>query len=187
MVSTASRSRALMVWVAPKSRAQSSFVLSVSTAMIFLAPTRAAPAIAASPTPPQPITATVSSRVTAPVLIAAPMPAITPQPSSPATAGSAAESTLVHCPSCTRVLSANAPMPKRRGQLGAVGQRHLLGGVEGVEAQMRAAALAGAALPAHRAPVQDHEVAGLDVGDARRRPTRRCPRPHGPAGTGIRR
>ena len=100
-----------MVWVAPNSRAQSSFLLSVSTAMIRLAPTSAAPAMAASPTPPQPITATVSSRVTAPVLIAAPMPAITPQPSSPATAGSAAGSTLVHWPSCTSVLSTNAPMP----------------------------------------------------------------------------
>ena len=67
--------------------------------------------MAASPTPPQPITATVSSRFTPPVLIAAPMPAITPQPSSPATAGSAAGSTFVHWPSCTRVLSTNAPMP----------------------------------------------------------------------------
>ena len=67
--------------------------------------------MAASPTPPQPITATVSSRPTAPVLIAAPIPAITPQPSKPATAGSAAGSTLVHWPSCTRVLSAKAPMP----------------------------------------------------------------------------
>ena len=85
-----------MVCVAPKPRAQSSLVSSVSTAMIFFAPTSAAPAIAASPTPPQPITATVSSRVTAPVLIAAPMPAMTPQPSSPATAGSASGSTLVH-------------------------------------------------------------------------------------------
>ena len=63
-----------MVWVAPNLRAQSSLVLSVSIAMIRLAPTSAAPAIAASPTPPQPMTATVSSRVTAPVLIAAPMP-----------------------------------------------------------------------------------------------------------------
>ena len=111
MVSTTSNSLALMVWVAPNSRAQSSFLLSVSTAMIRLAPTSAAPAIAASPTPPQPMTATVSSRVTLPVLIAAPMPAITPQPSRPATAGSASGSTLVHWPSCTSVLSANAPMP----------------------------------------------------------------------------
>ncbi|CKT21714.1 Uncharacterised protein [Mycobacterium tuberculosis] len=79
--------------------------------MIRLAPTSAAPAIAASPTPPQPITATVSSRVTPPVLIAAPRPAMTPQPSRPATAGSAAGSTFVHWPECTSVLSAKAPMP----------------------------------------------------------------------------
>ena len=46
------------------------------------------------------MTATVSSRFTAPVLIAAPKPAITPQPNNPATAGSASGSTsctgLVH-------------------------------------------------------------------------------------------
>ena len=167
MVSTTSSSRALTVWVAPNSRAQSSFRLSVSTAMIRLAPTSAAPAMAASPTPPQPITATVSSRLTAPVLIAAPRPAITPQPSRPATAGSAAGSTLVHWPSCTSVLSANAPMPSAGVSFGAVGQRHLLRGVVRVEAVPRPAALACPALPAHRAPVQDHEVARLDVGHAR--------------------
>jgi hypothetical protein len=49
--------------------------------------------------------------VTAPVLIAAPMPAITPQPSSPTAAGRADGSTLVHCPAATRVFSANAPIP----------------------------------------------------------------------------
>ena len=46
--------------------------------------------MAASPTPPQPMTATVSPRETLPVLSAAPRPAITPQPSSPATSGGAA-------------------------------------------------------------------------------------------------
>ena len=55
---------------------------------------------------------------------------------------------------------------QRGGQLGAVGQRHLLRGVVGVEAVVRPAALAGPALAADRAPVQDDEVAGLDVGDA---------------------
>src|SRR5690606_8821047 len=44
--------------------------------------------------------------------------------------------------------------------------RHLLFGVEGVEAQMRAAALARAALAAHRTPVQNHEITGCHVGDA---------------------
>ena len=67
--------------------------------------------MAASPTPPQPNTATESPRPTLPVLIAAPMPAITPQPSSPAAVAGAVGSTFVHCPLCTSVFSANAPMP----------------------------------------------------------------------------
>ena len=46
------------------------------------------------------------------MLIAAPIPAMTPQPSSPATSGLAAGLTLVHCPACTRVFSTNAPMPR---------------------------------------------------------------------------
>ena len=75
------------------------------------APASRAPATAAAPTPPQPITATVSPRPTLPVLIAAPSPAITPQPSSPTAAGRAAGSTLVHWPACTSVFSAKAPMP----------------------------------------------------------------------------
>src|SRR5690606_3708441 len=72
---------------------------------------QAAPAIAASPTPPPPMTATESPRGPPPVVTAAPIPAMTPQPSRPATAGSVDGSTFVHCPACTRVLSANAPMP----------------------------------------------------------------------------
>ena len=88
-----------------------SFRSSMSTAMIFAAPASRDPAMAASPTPPQPMTATVSPRPTLPVLIAAPIPAITPQPSSPATAGAAAGSTLVHCPAATSVFSAKAPIP----------------------------------------------------------------------------
>ncbi len=84
----------------------------MSTAMIGLAPARAEPAIAATPTPPQPMTATDLPRVTAPVLIAAPTPAITPQPSRPTAAGRASGSTLVHCPAATRVFSAKAPIPR---------------------------------------------------------------------------
>ena len=67
--------------------------------------------MAASPTPPQPNTATLSPRPTPPVLMAAPIPAITPQPSRPAAAGDASGSTLVHWPAATRVLSAKAPIP----------------------------------------------------------------------------
>src|SRR6185437_10931604 len=43
--------------------------------------------------------------------IGAPMPAIIPQPSSPATSGFASGFTLVHCPACTSVFSTKAPMP----------------------------------------------------------------------------
>ena len=43
--------------------------------------------------------------------IAAPSPAITPQPSSPAAVGDAAGSTFVAWPAATSVFSANAPMP----------------------------------------------------------------------------
>src|SRR5829696_329987 len=99
------------VWVAPNFVAHSSFRSSRSTATIVVAPASVAPAIAASPTPPQPNTATDSPRRTPPVLIAAPTPAMTPQPSSPAAVAGASGSTLVHWPECTRVFSANAPMP----------------------------------------------------------------------------
>src|ERR1700752_1404743 len=53
----------LTVCVAPKSFAHSSFRSSTSTAMIVFAPASRAPRIAASPTPPQPMTGTVSPRV----------------------------------------------------------------------------------------------------------------------------
>src|SRR3712207_1497358 len=94
---TASVAGELRVWVAPTRRAQSSFRSSTSTATIVVAPASLAPAIAASPTPPQPNTATDSPRRTPPVLIAAPTPAITPQPSSPAAVAGVSGSTLVHC------------------------------------------------------------------------------------------
>ena len=97
--------------VAPKSFAHSSLRSSMSMAMIGEAPASFDPAMAPSPTPPQPNTATDFPRVTPPVLIAAPIPAITPQPSSPAAVAGAAGSTFVHCPAATSVLSAKAPMP----------------------------------------------------------------------------
>ena len=154
-----------MVWVAPNSRAQASFRLSVSTAMILRAPTSAAPAIAASPTPPQPMTATVSSRPTLPVLIAA------PEAGHHAAAQQAGDGgvglgvdlgalALVH-----QRLVGERPDAQRGREFGAVGQGHLLGGVERVEAVPGAAALAGPALPADGAPVEDDEVADLHVGD----------------------
>src|SRR3954466_9775106 len=161
--STASVSRELTVCVAPIVRAHSSFRSSMSTAMIVVAPASFAPALAASPTPPQPKTATVSPRLTAPVLIAAPTPAMTPQPSSPAAVGGAAGSTFVHWPECTSVFSAKAPMPSAGESSVPVGQRHLLRGVVGGEAVPGLALRAGAALPADRPPVEDDVVADRDV------------------------
>ncbi len=111
IASTGSVSRLLTVCVAPKPRAHSSLRSSTSTATTVVAPASTAPAIAALPTPPQPITATESPRCTLPVLTAAPKPAMTPQPSSPAAVAGASGSTFVHWPACTSVFSANAPMP----------------------------------------------------------------------------
>ena len=111
MAATGSVGCELTVCVAPNSRAHSSFRSSMSTAMIVRAPASSEPAMAALPTPPQPKTATVSPRPTPPVLMAAPSPAMTPQPSRPTTAALADGSTLVHCPAATRVFSAKAPMP----------------------------------------------------------------------------
>src|SRR3954454_15557095 len=111
MYSTGSVLRELQVWVAPNSFAHSSLRSSMSTATIVCAPASRAPAIAASPTPPHPNTATESPRPTLPVLIAAPMPAITPQPSSPAVVAGTFGSTFVHWPAATNVFSTNAPMP----------------------------------------------------------------------------
>ena len=60
IASTASTFDASTVCVAPNAFAASSFLASRSTAMTFDAPASRAPTIAASPTPPQPNTATES-------------------------------------------------------------------------------------------------------------------------------
>src|SRR5699024_5628285 len=112
--STASVFAEFTVWVAPNLLACSSLASSMSTAMIVVAPANAAPAIAATPTPPQPMTATDSPSFTSPVLIAAPTPAMTPQPNRPTAAycsGARYPSIFVHCPAATSVFSANAPIP----------------------------------------------------------------------------
>ena len=116
--------------------------------------------------------------------MAAPMPAITPQPSSPAAVAGAAGSTFVHCPAATSVLSANAPMPSAGDSSVPSVQRHLLRGVVGGEAVPRLAAAARPALAAHGPPVEDHEVAGRHVGDARRRPPRPMPAASWPSRNG---
>ena len=53
---------------------------------------------------------------------------------------------------------------ERGGELGAVGQRHLLGRVVRREAVLRAPPATRPALAAHRPPVEDDEVARLDLG-----------------------
>ena len=111
IASTGSVAPASTVWVAPKAVARSSFLASLSMAMMAAAPASFDPAMAAHPTPPQPKTATESPGPTSPVYRAAPMPAMTPQPSSPTASGRAAGFTLVHWPAATRVRSAKAPMP----------------------------------------------------------------------------
>ena len=134
--------------------------------MIVCAPASRAPAIAASPTPPHPNTATESPRPTLPVLIAAPMPAITPQPSSPAVVAGHLGIDLGALAGGDERLLDERPDAERRRQHGAVGERHLLRGVERGEADPRPAAQAAAARAAHRPPVEDDEVAGRHVGDA---------------------
>src|SRR3954466_12146004 len=89
IASTGSTCEASTVWVAPNCLASSSLAGSRSTAMIRDAPASRDPRMAASPTPPQPKTATESPRPTSPVYMAAPSPAITPQPRRPATSGRA--------------------------------------------------------------------------------------------------
>src|ERR1044072_3297054 len=76
-----------MVWVAPRSRAHSSFRGSRSIAMMVPAPASRAPMMAASPTPPQPMTATESPLETLPVLTAAPTPGAPARPPPEAVAG----------------------------------------------------------------------------------------------------
>ena len=153
------------MWVAPKSLAQASFWSSMSTAMTVDAPASRAPAMAASPTPPHPKTATLSPRPTPPVLSAAPRPAMTPQPSRPAAVAGAAGSTFVHWPAATSVFSTNAPMPS--AGLSTVPSASVIfwRGVVGGEAVPGLAPPAAAALAAHGSPVEDHEVAGRHVGD----------------------
>ena len=121
--------------------------------------------MAASPTPPQPNTATVSPRFTSPVFTAAPKPAITPQPMRPAASGGAAGSTFTHCLAWTRVFSAKAPMPSALLS-GLAVEGHRLGRVLGLEAVPGLAPDTGPASAARRPPGQDHVVAGRHVLDA---------------------
>ena len=128
--------------------------------MTVAAPASRAPAIAASPTPPQPNTATLSPRPTSPVNIAAPSPAITPQPSSPATSGFASAATFVHCPAATSVFSAKAPMPSA-GDSSVPPSSVIFCVALYVEKQYQGRPRRqDRHCAAHGPPVEDHEVAG---------------------------
>ena len=81
----------------------------------------------------------VSPRPTLPVSIAAPSPAITPQPSRPAASGSARGVDLGGLARGDERLLRERADAERGRELGAVGQRHLLGRVERREAVPRAA------------------------------------------------
>ena len=103
--STGSALLALIVSVAPSSRASSSFDCIVSMAMIRSAPASAAPLTADSPTPPQPITATVAPGSTLAALNTAPTPVITPQPTSAARSSGMSSSIFTIEFSCTSICS----------------------------------------------------------------------------------
>src|SRR5438477_6322068 len=74
--------------------------------MIRSAPAKAAPLTADSPTPPQPITATVAPGSTLAALNTAPTPVITPQPTSAARSSGMSSSIFTIEFSCTSICSA---------------------------------------------------------------------------------
>ena len=106
--STGSVSAALTTSVAPKCRARLSLVPLMSTAMIRPAPAMAAPLIADSPTPPQPITATVLPTSIFAVLMTAPKPVVTPQPMSAARSNGMSSRIFTSACSWTSIISAKA-------------------------------------------------------------------------------
>ena len=174
-----------MVWVAPNSRAQSSFLLSVSTAMILLRADQGGAgdrgvADAAAPDDGDGVVAAdvagVDRRAEAGHHAAAEQ------------AGHGGVGLGIDLGALALVdqgLVGERADAQRGRQFGAVGQGHLLGGVERVEAVPGAAALAGPALTADRAPVEDDEVADLHVGDTRRRPTSTVPAASWPSRNGY--
>ena len=102
----ASPSAAFTTSLAPSLRASSSFHGTVSTAMIRPAPAIRAPCSAESPTPPQPITATLLPGAICAVLSAAPTPVVTPQPISAACSSGMSSRIFTSAFSCTSICSA---------------------------------------------------------------------------------
>ena len=99
----------LMPCVAPNSFDASSLASLTSTAISGFAPDSAAPWMQLRPTPPVPITTTDSPGLIFVVLIAAPTPVITPQPSSEATEKLTSLGITAICEWCTSTCSANEP------------------------------------------------------------------------------
>ena len=107
--------------------------------------------MAASPTPPQPMTATVSPRPTPPVLTAAPMPGHHPAAEQPRRLGPRRRVDLRRLAGGDQGLLGEGADAQGGRQRRAVRQGHRLVGVAGVEAVPGPAAPAGPALPAHGA------------------------------------
>ena len=114
-VSSATRARtssplALIVWVAPNSRAAASLPASMSTAMIGVQPERRAPWMALRPTPPQPMTTTLDPVLTFAVLTTAPKPVSTPQAMRAALSSGMSLGIATACDWSTTMCSAKAPV-----------------------------------------------------------------------------
>ena len=119
--------------------------------------------MAASPTPPQPNTATESPRPTSPVLHRGTEAGHDAAAQQAGGLGSAAGSTLVHWPAATSVFSAKAPMPSA-GESSVPSSSVIFWVALWVAKHSCGLPLAaGPALAAHRPPVEDHEVAGRDA------------------------
>src|SRR6185369_6190636 len=86
----------LIVCVAPNCLAYSSLLSIKSTPMIVPAPASAQPWITFSPTPPQPITTALLPGSTLAVLMAAPTPVMTPQPTRHALSSGTPAGILTH-------------------------------------------------------------------------------------------
>ena len=82
----------------------------MSTAMTLPAPAMAAPWMQLSPTPPQPITATVDPGSTLAVLNTAPTPVVTPHPMSAARSRGMSSRIFTRPCSWMSMRSANEPM-----------------------------------------------------------------------------
>jgi hypothetical protein len=110
--SSTAPSPAFTAWVAPSSRASSSFDSTTSIATISAAPAARAPSSAARPTPPSPKTATLSPICTCAAFTAAPTPVRTAQPNSAAISYGMSLSILTADRAETTTCSANAETPR---------------------------------------------------------------------------